>query len=125
MSTFYRSARAFVVRPLARAFFNPWVKGLGHVPETGGAILASNHLSAADHIFMPIAVQRQIFFLAKSDYFTGRTLKGRAIAAFFRAHADSLHFSTILSASTRFRTTPLPAPRGSLDTVSGVSVKCL
>lgn len=85
MSTFYRSARAFVVRPLARAFFNPWVKGLGHVPETGGAILASNHLSVSDSVFMPAIVDRQVHFLAKMEYFTGTGLKGWITKKFFVA----------------------------------------
>lgn len=81
----YMFLKDWVVAPLVNALFRPQVEGAHHVPETGAAILASNHLSASDHIFMPIAVRRQIFFLAKSDYFVGRSLKGRAIAAFFRA----------------------------------------
>lgn len=74
-----------VVAPLINTVFRPEVEGAHHVPESGAAILASNHLSASDHIFMPVAVRRQIFFLAKSDYFTGTSLKGKAVAAFFRA----------------------------------------
>src|SRR4029079_613818 len=62
----------------------PWVKGLEHVPDTGGAILASNHLSFSDSFFLPLMVPRRMTFLAKSDYFTGRGIKGRLTAAFFR-----------------------------------------
>ena len=85
MSTFYRSARTFVVRPLARAFFNPWVKGRGHVPASGGAILASNHLSVSDSVFMPAVLDRQVHFLAKMEYFTGTGLKGWITRRFFVA----------------------------------------
>ena len=34
-------------------------------------------------IFMPVAVPRQVFFLAKSEYFNTPGLKGRLTAAFF------------------------------------------
>ena len=37
-----------VVPPLARAVWRPTVRGLHHVPRTGGVMLASNHLSFAD-----------------------------------------------------------------------------
>ncbi|WP_144792850.1 1-acyl-sn-glycerol-3-phosphate acyltransferase [Kocuria palustris] len=81
----YMFLKDWFVKPLLEAVFRPEVEGAQHVPSTGPAILASNHLSASDHLFMPIAVQRQIFFLAKSEYFAGGSLKGRAVAAFFRA----------------------------------------
>lgn len=70
--------------PLLRVFFRPWVRGLENVPDDGGAILASNHLSFSDSFFLPLVVQRRITFLAKSDYFTGRGVKGRLTAGFFR-----------------------------------------
>ncbi|MFZ0324806.1 MAG: lysophospholipid acyltransferase family protein, partial [Actinomycetes bacterium] len=56
---------------------------LENIPDDGPAILASNHLSFSDSIFLPLMVPRNITFLAKSDYFTGRTLKGRLISWFF------------------------------------------
>ncbi|NYE93950.1 1-acyl-sn-glycerol-3-phosphate acyltransferase [Psychromicrobium silvestre] len=70
--------------PLLKLLFRPWVKGLDNVPETGPAILASNHLSFSDSIFMPLMVPRPVVFLAKSEYFTGAGLKGRLTALFFR-----------------------------------------
>lgn len=54
------------------------------MPAEGAAILASNHLSFSDSIFLPVAVSRPITFLAKSEYFTGTSLKGRAVSAFMR-----------------------------------------
>ena len=48
------------------------------------AILASNHLSFSDSFFLPLVLPRRITFLAKADYFTGRGVKGRLTAGFFR-----------------------------------------
>jgi 1-acyl-sn-glycerol-3-phosphate acyltransferase len=70
--------------PVLKLLFRPWVKGLDNVPTGGAAILASNHLSFSDSIFMPLMVPRPVVFLAKSEYFTGTGLKGKLTAAFFR-----------------------------------------
>ena len=56
--------------------FRPKVTGLRHVPTTGGVIIASNHLSFSDSIFMPLVVPRKVTFLAKSEYFTSPGIKG-------------------------------------------------
>jgi 1-acyl-sn-glycerol-3-phosphate acyltransferase len=81
----YMFLKRYVVGPLVNVAFRPEVRGLEHVPAEGPAILASNHLSVSDSVFMPVAVPRQVYFLAKSDYFTGPGLKGRVVGAFFRA----------------------------------------
>ncbi|WP_371131049.1 1-acyl-sn-glycerol-3-phosphate acyltransferase [Arthrobacter sp. SDTb3-6] len=70
--------------PVLKILFRPWTKGLDNLPVDGPAVLASNHLSFSDSIFMPLMVPRPVVFLAKSDYFTGRGLKGRLTAAFFK-----------------------------------------
>jgi 1-acyl-sn-glycerol-3-phosphate acyltransferase len=70
--------------PVLRLLFRPWVKGLDNVPAQGAAIIASNHLSFSDSIFMPLMVRRPVVFLAKSEYFTGTGVKGRLTAMFFR-----------------------------------------
>lgn len=72
-----------VVPPVARAIWRPTVHGLENVPERGGVILASNHLSFADSLVIPIVVPRKVAFLAKSDYFTGTGLKGAVSRAWF------------------------------------------
>ncbi|MSV49666.1 MAG: 1-acyl-sn-glycerol-3-phosphate acyltransferase [Actinobacteria bacterium] len=56
--------------------FRPRVKGLRNVPSTGPVIIASNHLSFSDSIFMPLVVPRKVTFLAKSEYFTSPGTKG-------------------------------------------------
>jgi 1-acyl-sn-glycerol-3-phosphate acyltransferase len=74
-----------LLTPFLRLIFRPWVEGVEHVPDEGPAIFASNHVSFSDSIFLPLVVPRRITFLAKSDYFTGRSLKGRLKARFMRA----------------------------------------
>lgn len=80
---FYRLMKA-IIAPLLRLIFRPEVEGREHIPEQGPAILASNHLSFSDSIFLPAMVPRRVTFLAKMDYFTGRGVKGRLTAWFFR-----------------------------------------
>jgi 1-acyl-sn-glycerol-3-phosphate acyltransferase len=58
-----------VLTPVLRFFYRVRVEGLGHVPETGPAILASNHLSFSDSIFLPLVLRRRITFGAKAEYF--------------------------------------------------------
>ena len=72
-----------VVPPVAKAIWRPTVRGLHHVPATGGVILASNHLSFADSMVIPIVAPRRVAFLAKSDYFTGTGVKGALSRAWF------------------------------------------
>lgn len=82
-SRFYWAAKNFLVAPTANMVFRPWVKGRANVPQTGGAILASNHLSFSDSIFMPSQLNRQVHFLAKSEYFNGSGVRGWATRKFF------------------------------------------
>ena len=81
---FYWFLKRIVLGPILKLIFRPYVIGLEHVPAHGGVIFASNHLSFSDSIFLPLVVDRRITFLAKQDYFTGRGLKGRLTAGFFR-----------------------------------------
>nr|WP_228532677.1 lysophospholipid acyltransferase family protein [Micromonospora sp. ANENR4] len=64
------------VAPALRLAFRPHVEGLEHIPATGGAIFASNHLSVADELLLGTVVPRHLAFWAKSEYFTGTGLKG-------------------------------------------------
>jgi len=72
-----------LIGPGVRRIFRPVEEGVDNVPIHGGAILASNHLSFADWLFMPLALDRRVTFVAKSDYFTGVGLKGWAQKRFF------------------------------------------
>ncbi|MDT0170098.1 lysophospholipid acyltransferase family protein [Pseudarthrobacter sp. BRE9] len=81
---FYWVMKRIFLGPVIKLLFRPWVKGLDNIPAQGAAIIASNHLSFSDSIFMPLMVRRPVVFLAKSEYFTGTGIKGRLTAAFFR-----------------------------------------
>jgi len=56
--------------------WRPHVEGLEHIPATGGAIFAGNHLSVADELFLGTVVPRHLAFWAKSEYFDGKGVKG-------------------------------------------------
>ena len=68
-----------------KIIFRPWAEGARNVPQRGAAIIASNHLSFSDHFFGPLPLRRQVLYLAKAEYFTGRGLKGFISRAFFSA----------------------------------------
>jgi 1-acyl-sn-glycerol-3-phosphate acyltransferase len=55
--------------PVIRFFYRIRVEGLEHVPKRGGAILASNHVSFSDSIFLPAVLRRRVTFVAKAEYF--------------------------------------------------------
>jgi 1-acyl-sn-glycerol-3-phosphate acyltransferase len=75
-------ARVFLA-PLARLIFRPKIIGKRNVPKRGGVLLASNHLSFVDSVVITLVAPRSVAFLAKSDYFTGKGLKGWMSRTFF------------------------------------------
>ncbi len=79
----YWFLKLFVLGPVLRTLFRPKVIGKEHFPRKGAAILASNHVSFSDSIFLPLVAPRRITFLAKSEYFTGKGIKGMLSKAFF------------------------------------------
>ncbi|MEI6229649.1 MAG: lysophospholipid acyltransferase family protein [Actinomycetes bacterium] len=82
---FYWLCKYVLIGPWLRLIFRPQVTGVEHLPTDGSAILASNHLSFSDSIFLPIVVKPHITFLAKSDYFSSPGLKGWATKLFMSA----------------------------------------
>jgi len=86
---FYWLMKHWVIGPLLTTVFRPWVTGLENVPRTGPIIVVCNHLSFVDSIFLPLMIDRQMAFLAKSDYFTGKGLKGWLVR-FFMTSAGQL-----------------------------------
>ena len=71
----------YTAAPAIRVLWRPTVDGLEHLPKTGGAVLAGNHLSVADEYMMGAVVPRHIAFWAKAEYFTGTGVKGWAVKA--------------------------------------------
>ncbi|NYG56278.1 1-acyl-sn-glycerol-3-phosphate acyltransferase [Nocardioides perillae] len=82
-AVFYWFLKWVALGPLLRLVFRPHTEGAEHVPEEGPAILASNHLSYADWLFMPLTLSRRVTFVAKAEYFTGTGLKGWLQRTFF------------------------------------------
>ena len=78
---FFSLLKHVLLGPLLRIVFRPKVTGT--VPG-GAAILASNHLSFCDSLFLPLMAPRKVVFIGKEEYFVGTGLKGRLVAAFFR-----------------------------------------
>ncbi|MGH3647083.1 MAG: lysophospholipid acyltransferase family protein [Micromonosporaceae bacterium] len=72
----YWVLKFIVLGPWLKLVWRPRVEGLEHIPGEGAAILASNHLSFSDSIFLPLVLKRKVVFIGKSEYFTGRGLKG-------------------------------------------------
>ena len=80
---FYWLLKFIFLGPLLRTVFRPWAEGTEHVPEDGPAILASNHLSYSDWLFMPLVVPRRVTFVAKAEYFEAPGFKGWLQKTFF------------------------------------------
>ena len=79
----YWALKNLLLGPAITRIFRPIHEGTENVPDKGAAIIASNHLSFADWLFMPLALDRRITFVAKSDYFTRAGIKGWAQKRFF------------------------------------------
>lgn len=78
---FYRMLKIFL-GPILKVLYRPWIKGAEKIPGTGPAILASNHLAVIDSFFLPLMIDREVVFVGKADYFTGKGLKGAFVKWF-------------------------------------------
>jgi 1-acyl-sn-glycerol-3-phosphate acyltransferase len=74
-----------VAGPFLRLLARPSVIGAEHIPPSGAAILASNHLSVIDSVYLPLMIDRPVSFAAKSEYFTGTGLRDRLVGAYLRS----------------------------------------
>ncbi|MFC5723250.1 lysophospholipid acyltransferase family protein [Streptomyces gamaensis] len=68
---------------LMRVLYRPKVEGTEHIPDSGPVILAGSHLTFVDSLFLALVVKRQVFFIGKDEYVTGKGIKGRLMAWFF------------------------------------------
>jgi len=64
----YRMAKAALTRPL-HAAYDVEVEGADNVPTGEGVILAANHRSFMDSIFLALACPEPVAFVAKAEYF--------------------------------------------------------
>ena len=74
-----------VAGPFLHAIWRPKVTGEENIPASGGAILAANHQSVLDSIFLPLMVDRPVTFSAKAEYFTASGPAARLWAAYLKA----------------------------------------
>jgi len=74
-----------VAGPFLHTIWRPKVTGAEHVPASGGAILAANHSSLVDSIFLPLMLGRPVTFSAKAEYFTATGPQARLWAAYLKA----------------------------------------
>jgi 1-acyl-sn-glycerol-3-phosphate acyltransferase len=70
----YRRVVAYWVMKvlLSPFFYLMWrikVEGRDHVPATGPVILAPNHVTFLDSMFLPLVLRRRVTFVAKAEYF--------------------------------------------------------
>lgn len=79
---FYWVMKNGLLGPLLWTVFRPWVRGAENIPKAGAAIVVCNHVSFVDSVFLPLVLPRQVSFLAKSDYFTGKGVSGFFVKAF-------------------------------------------
>src|SRR5204862_477001 len=56
-----------VAGPFLRLLGRPEMTGAEHIPRAGGAIVASNHLSIVDSVFLPFMLDRPMTFGAYRD----------------------------------------------------------
>src|SRR5512144_1540797 len=82
-AVFYWLLKWVFLGPVLKLVFRPQTEGAEHVPDVGAAILASNHLSYADWLFMPLTLPRRVTFVAKAEYFTTPGIKGWFQKKFF------------------------------------------
>ena len=80
----YRLSRV-VIGPVLHALGRPKVTGIENIPATGPAILASNHLSFIDSMYLPLVIDRPVVFPAKAEYFAAKGPLGRLWAAYLRS----------------------------------------
>jgi 1-acyl-sn-glycerol-3-phosphate acyltransferase len=74
-----------VAGPFLHTIWRPAVTGAENIPASGGAILAANHLSVIDSVFLPLMVDRPVTFSAKAEYFTASGPAARLLAAYLKA----------------------------------------
>src|SRR5580692_695952 len=74
-----------VAGPFLHTIWRPKVTGAENIPASGGAILAANHQSVADSVFLPLMLDRPVTFSAKAEYFTASGPAARLWAAYLRA----------------------------------------
>jgi 1-acyl-sn-glycerol-3-phosphate acyltransferase len=74
-----------VAGPFLRALGRPRIVGAENIPSSGGAVIAANHLSAIDSVYLPFMVERPVTFSAKIEYFGAKRPGARLFAMYMKA----------------------------------------
>jgi len=56
------------VRQLVHRLWDVTIEGVEHIPANGPAIIAPNHLSFCDSVFVPAALPRRVWAIGKGEY---------------------------------------------------------
>ena len=62
-----------IVRALARLLFRLRISGHGHIPQSGGVLIAANHASYLDILILGCSLSRRTSFIGRMDLFSGIT----------------------------------------------------
>ncbi|GBD99236.1 1-acyl-sn-glycerol-3-phosphate acyltransferase [bacterium BMS3Abin07] len=93
----------FILLVLYKLFLRFEVSGKGNIPEKGGVIIASNHLSYLDPPLVGISIKRRATYMAKSGLF-GIPLIGKFVESFsFPVDRKNPKPSTIKDAVRRLK----------------------
>jgi 1-acyl-sn-glycerol-3-phosphate acyltransferase len=63
-----QTAARMVLTPPFRFCWRITTEGTEHIPSTGGAIIAPNHISVLDSFFVPLVVGRRMTYVGKAEY---------------------------------------------------------
>ena len=92
MTGFYRFGKT-VCNLFCSIAFRVEVRGMENLPKTGGFILASNHVTELDPVFIGIKLKRQLKFMAKAELFKnklfGAVIKGLGAFPVDRGKGDT------------------------------------
>jgi 1-acyl-sn-glycerol-3-phosphate acyltransferase len=78
-----REAVRRILAAVTVGVFRPKVTGVENIPRGGPFVLAANHLSFCDHIFLSLLVPRPVYFVGKAERLGRGGLRGRLSGLFF------------------------------------------
>lgn len=61
-----------VLTPILRLGYRVRIEGRENIPQHGPVILAANHRSFMDSLFLPLVIRRRVTFVAKAEYFDSK-----------------------------------------------------
>lgn len=90
MVSYYSFFKYGLVRPVSKLLWRPTVTGAENVPETGGGLLAGNHIGSGETFLLPAMIDRHLVYPAKAELFKGDKGLGSKILAWFLKAVDQV-----------------------------------